>query len=88
MIQAVRKIESEPAKTVEVVIHISETLTESQRQELVTKLESEDHIASAEFCPLRFHLMLVRYNREASSSQDVLASVSAQAYNARLIGPI
>jgi hypothetical protein len=37
---------------------------------------------------LRYHLMLVRYSRDTASSQDVLASVKAQNYNARLIGPV
>jgi hypothetical protein len=45
-------------------------------------------ITGAEFCPLRSHLMLVRYDRDIASSQSVLVSVNTQNYNARLIGPI
>jgi phosphoribosyl-ATP pyrophosphohydrolase len=86
--QALRSIESEPANTVEIVVHISETLGEEQRKDLVTALEGEENIVSAEFCPLRYHLMLIRYDRDISSSQDVLGSVKAQNYNARLIGPV
>ena len=88
MVQALRRIESEPANTVEIVVHISETLGDERRKDLVTALEGEDSIISAEFCPLRYHLMLVRYDRDMSSSQNVLASVKAQNYNARLIGPV
>jgi hypothetical protein len=88
MVQALRSIESEPANTVEIVVHISETLGDERRKDLVTALEGEDSIISAEFCPLRYHLMLVRYDRDMSSSQNVLASVKAQNYNARLIGPV
>ena len=88
MVHALHSIESEPANTLEIVVHISEILGEARRQDLVTALESQDNIISAEFCPLRYHLMLVRYDRDISSSQDVLASVKAQNYNARLIGPV
>ena len=88
MVQALHSIESEPANTVEIVVHISEMLGETRRNDLVAALESENSIVSAEFCPLRYHLMLVRYDRYMSSSQDVLSSVKAQNYNARLIGPV
>ena len=88
MAQALHSIENEPANTVEIVVHISETLGEERRKDLVAALEGEESIVSAQFCPLRYHLMLVRYDRDISSSQDVLSSVEAQNYNARLIGPI
>jgi phosphoribosyl-ATP pyrophosphohydrolase len=86
--QALHSIESEPANTVEIIVHISEKLGETRRNELVDALSRQDSIVSAEFCPLRYHLMLVRYDRDIASSQDVLASVKAQNYNARLIGPV
>lgn len=86
--QALHSIENEPANTVEIVVHISENLGGASRRDLVTALENEESIVSAEFCPLRYHLMLVRYNRDIASSQDVLASVKTQNYNARLIGPV
>ena len=88
MLNAMHSIETEPANTVEIVVHISESLGEERRNDLVTALESEDSIVSAEFCPLRYHLMLVRYDRDITSSQDVLSSVKEQNYNARLIGPV
>ena len=86
--QALHSIESEPANTVEIIVHISENLGETRRNDLVDALEKEESIVSAEFCPLRYHLMLVRYDRDISSSQDVLDSVRTQNYNARLIGPV
>jgi len=43
---------------------------------------------NAEFCPLRYHLMLVRYDRDLYSSQDVLNRVTSQNVDARLIGPV
>jgi hypothetical protein len=88
MEQAIRAIDNEPEHTVEIVVHISETLGADRRKDLVTALENEDSIVSAEFCPLRYHLMLVRYDRDVLTSQQVLSSVESQNYNARLIGPV
>ena len=86
--QALRNIESEPEHTVEIVVHISETLGEHQRGDLVAALQDNGGITTAEFCPLRYHLMLVRYDKDLYSSQDVLARVKSQDVNARLIGPV
>jgi hypothetical protein len=73
---------------VEVVVHISEHLDDKQRNNLVVALENRNDIISAEFCHLRNHLMLVRYDREHYSSRDVLNAFGAQKIHARLIGPI
>ena len=86
--QALHSIESEPDNTVEIVVHITETLGEQQREKLVATLEDNGGITTAEFCPLRYHLMLVRYDRDNYSSQDVLDRVKSQNVNARLIGPV
>jgi hypothetical protein len=86
--QALHSIEAEPEHTVEIVVHITETLGEQQRGDLVAALEDSRGITTAEFCPLRYHLMLVRYDRDLYSSQDVLNRVQSQNINARLIGPV
>jgi len=86
--QAIHSIESEPEHTVEIVVHVSENLEDRQRSNLVVALAKEDGIISAEFCPLRYHLLLVRYDRDQYSSQDVLRAVSTQKLQARLIGPV
>lgn len=85
---AIQSIENEPQHTVEIVVHITETLGEQRRGDLVTALEDNGGINTAEFCPLRNHLMLVRYDRDMYSSQDVLDRVNSQNVNARLIGPV
>ena len=79
---------NEAKNAVEIVVHVSENLEDRQRNNLVVALEREDGIVSAEFCPLRYHLMLVRYDKDQYSSQDVLSAVSGQKLQARLIGPI
>ena len=86
--QVLHSIQNNPEHTVEIVVHINESLEEQGRRDLVSTLENDEGISSAEFCPLHYHLMLVRYNRDLYSSQDVLGSVKAQRLNARLIGPV
>ena len=77
-----------PGSNVEVLVHVDETLDQWQRQELVSFLESCDGIEAAEFCPLRYHLMLVQYNRERMNSQEVLGQVVKKDVHAKLIGPV
>ena len=81
-------INQDPDKTVEIVVHVDETLGDERRKDLVAALESAGGIQSAEFCPLRYHLMLVRYDRGLMSSQDVLGKVNAENIHAKLIGPV
>ena len=86
--QVLHSIQNNPEHTVEIVVHINESLEEQGRRDLVFALENDEGITSAEFCPLHYHLMLVRYNRDLYSSQDVLGCVKAQRLDARLIGPV
>ena len=86
--QALHNIESEPDHTVEIVVHITETLGAQQREDLVSALEDSGGITTAEFCPLRYHLMLVKYDRDLYSSHDVLDRVISQNVSAKLIGPV
>ena len=90
MDQVVKEIPSlnEAKNKVEIVVHIAENLDDTQRNNLVVALEQNVGIVSAEFCPLRYHLMLVRYDRDQYSSQEVLSVVSDKNLQARLIGPI
>jgi len=88
MNQVVQPISSEARKTVEIVVHVTEGLNEDQRDNLASALKNTQGITGAEFCPLRYHLMLVRYDTDVFSSQDVLRSVSEQDVHAQLIGPV
>ena len=86
--QVIGSIEQEPDGSVEIVVHITENLEQQQRGNLVATLENDGGIVSAEFCPLRYHLMLVRYDKDMYSSQDVLSRVKSQNINAQLVGPV
>jgi len=81
-------LQQEPGRNIEIVVHINETLEEHRRKELVDALEDGDGIYTAEFCPLRYHLMLVQYDRERLSSREVLNRVTDQNVKAQLIGPM
>jgi hypothetical protein len=88
MVEAARNVFPMPGNNVEVIVHVDETLDQWQRQELVSFLESCEGIESAEFCPLRYHLMLVQYDRERVNSRDVLGQVVSRNVHAELIGPV
>jgi hypothetical protein len=81
-------IDIDEKRIVEIIVHISEDLDENGRDALVSTLKESSGITNAEFCPLRYHLMLVRYDRGVYTSQDVLRDVNTQNLNARLIGPV
>jgi len=81
-------LQNKPEHKVEIVVHVDEALTEGQRNDLVSSLEGSVGIARAEFCPLRYHLMLVQYDHNQMNSQDVLGRVASQSVHAELIGPV
>ena len=74
--------------TMEVVIHINETLDEAQRRSVAAALTDVGGVTESEFCPSRFHLMLVAYDPERTSSRAILDQVQRQGLHAQLIGPI
>jgi len=81
-------LQEQAAKHVEIIVHVDETLGEHRRNDLVDALENTDGVKTAEFCPLRYHLMLVQYDRDSISSIDVLDRVKSQSVHAELIGPV
>jgi hypothetical protein len=88
MDQSVRPINRGAKNTVEIVVHVTEELNKSQRDDLQAALKYTNGITDAEFSPLRYHLMLVRYDTEEFSSQDVLRRITSQDVHAQLIGPV
>jgi hypothetical protein len=77
-----------PPDHVEVVLHITETLDSVSRNELQAVLLGDNGVFSAEFCPLRYHLLLVQYDSTQMNSRDVLAIVLEQNFTAQILGPI
>jgi hypothetical protein len=88
MEQAVQHVANEAKNAVEIVVHVSEDLGKEQQNLVVSALEKTDGIIGAEFCLLRNHLVLTKYDRDIYSSHDVLKSFNSLNLKAKLIGPI
>ncbi len=72
--------------TAEIIVSMPKNLGERQRADLIIALNDDAGTTAAEFCPLRYHLILVRYHRDLFSSQDMLDRITSQYPDARLIG--
>jgi hypothetical protein len=73
---------------VEIILHINETLDGVTRNGLQAAILEDKGVYSAEFCPLRYHLLLVQYDRTKLNSRDILSKVVAQNLSAQIVGPI
>jgi hypothetical protein len=73
---------------VELIVHINDSLDSASRNSLQFVVLEDKGVVSAEFCPGRYHLLLVRYDATKLTSRDVLALVVAQNISAQLVGPI
>ena len=88
MDNAAQQMPIEAKNVVEIVVYIKKDLEEEQQNLVVSALEKTDGIIGAEFCLLRNHLMLAKYDKDIFSSQDVLKSFNSLNIEAKLIGPI
>ena len=85
----VEQLIPDPVKNVvEIVVHVKDELEQERQKEGVSALENINGILKVEFCPLRSHLVLAKYNKDIFSSQDVLNNISSLKLEAKLIGPI
>jgi hypothetical protein len=73
---------------VEVVVHVDKALDERQRSELIGQLREHDGVTEAHFTPGRDHLLLVDYDRDTVSAQEVLGYVREAHTGAELVGPM
>ena len=73
---------------VEIIVHINETLDDITRNGLRAAILEDKGVYSAEFCPLRYHLLLIQYDRTKLNSRDVLSKVVARNLSAQIVGPI
>lgn len=73
---------------VEIIVHINETMDDIKRNGLQAAIQEDKGVFSAEFCPLRYHLLLVQYDRTKLNSRDVLSKVVARNLSTQIVGPI
>ena len=88
MNQVAQHLPAEEKCAVEIVVYIRKDLGKEQQDLVVSALEKTNGIMEAEFCLMRNHLMLAKYDRNMMSSQDVLKSFNSLNLEAKLIGPI
>jgi len=88
MNQVAQHLPAEEKCAVEVVVYIKKDLGEEQQNLVISALEQTNGVMGAEFCVLRNHLVIAKYDKDIVSSQDVLKSFNSLNLDAKLIGPI
>ena len=88
MNQVAQHLPAEEKYAVEVVVYIKKDLGEEQQNLVISALEQTNGIMGAEFCVMRNHLVIAKYDKDIVSSQDVLKSFNSLNLDAKLIGPI
>ena len=88
MNQVAQHLPAEEKCAVEVVVYIKKDLGEEQQYLVISALEQTNGIMGAEFCVMRNHLVIAKYDKDIVSSQDVLKSFNSLNLDAKLIGPI
>ncbi len=80
--------QARPRPQTDLLIHINEALNENLRYELITDLEGTEGVISAEFTPQRWHLLIVWYDSNRTSSRSILDELNGHNLHAQLIGPL
>ena len=75
-------------KSIEVIVHIDETLSKPNISELEGLLSKEHGIEKVHINPTRQHLMLVDYAPESVNMMQVLDYVKNKGVHAQLVGGI
>jgi hypothetical protein len=73
-------------RTTDMVMHVDEILAEESRRNLERTITSQRGVLDARFNEQRPHLMLVSYDRERTTSFDILAVMTGQRLCAERIG--
>lgn len=73
---------------VEIVVHVDDVLGKAEQSELISDLQKHGGVEEAHFTPGRAHLLVIDYDREQLSAQEVLEHVRRDHLRAELIGPI
>jgi len=73
-------------QTSDMVMHVDETLAADSRRDLEMTMASQRGVLDAHLNERRPHLMLVSYDRERTSSFDILAVMAGQRLCAERVG--
>ncbi|NOQ78617.1 MAG: heavy-metal-associated domain-containing protein [Gammaproteobacteria bacterium] len=75
-------------KSIEIIVHIDETLSKPNITELESLLSKDHGIDKVHVNPTRQHLMLVDYSPESVNMMQVLEYVKNKGVHAQLVGGI
>jgi hypothetical protein len=70
----------------DVLVHIDETLSAAQKNELEEDMRELPGVVAPRFNPGQDHLMLVAFNSDQVNYASLLGRVQAHGYSAQLIG--
>jgi hypothetical protein len=73
---------------VEIVVHVDDVLGPTEQAELITDLQKHGGVQEAQFTPGRAHLLVIDYDPDQLSAQEILEHVRRDHLRAELIGPI
>jgi hypothetical protein len=71
---------------VDVLVHVAQVLDWKTRQKLEEGLRRVGGVIAPRFAETAPHLLLVAYDSETTSAAVVLTHISAEGYQARLVG--
>jgi len=71
---------------VDVLVHIDQTLNHDRLAAVTRAIAAVNGVATAEGHDAKPHLVIVTYDPEKVSSQQILAAVKAQGVSAELVG--
>ena len=69
----------------DVMLHINETLDIDEQHALKEKMRDQTGVVGLGYHDSRPHLMIVEYNRDATTSKDLLHAVHEHGLNAKLV---
>ena len=72
--------------TTDMVMHVDEALAAESRRNLERTITAQRGVLDAHFNERRTHLMLVSYDRDRTSSFDILAVMTGQRLCAERVG--
>lgn len=70
----------------DIMIHVNETLPDTERNALQERLRQVDGVIAPRFSEQKPHLLLVSYDSEVADSSRLLRQVESGGYNAQLVG--
>lgn len=70
----------------DLVVHVDETLQQTQQQTLETRLQDLPGVMSAHFSHKHPHLMTVAYDCERMEAVEILGRITSQGWHAQTLG--